>query len=337
MAVQATWGSNRLYISSVAAAARPYLDFFHFYMNSTTDAAFATGPGSYNASDNTYTNGRWARIEAANSSRRVGARELDSASNTALTVNVYTPQTWQTAAVSFIEATRRESWINGNITDKGVDTNSRTPGTLNYTLLGSLPDNTLASNSVSYAEISRWDVTGFTEANRNALVTRLNTLVESEYPNPRTVNEDAAEPWTGKLVRYWPLTTNSDLADAAGSADTWLVTGTVNTSGVGHPSVATYSAASALYPDMEPLYYGATLLASKTNIEYAVWLGTAFNTQPDASGVNGTTDSLGVFQFPGVGFAGVAADPAVVALYWEEGNPAVDRSLIVKTTLVEDV
>ena len=86
---------------------------------------------------------------------------------------------------------------------------------------------------------------------------------------------------------------------------------------------------------MEPLYYGTTLLENKTNIEYSVWLGTAFNTEPDSSGVNGTTNASGVFQFPGAGFSGVATDPAVVGLYWTEGSdPVVDRSLIVKTTLV---
>jgi hypothetical protein len=88
---------------------------------------------------------------------------------------------------------------------------------------------------------------------------------------------------------------------------------------------------------MSPLYYGTTRLDNKSNIEYAVWLGTAFSTEPDSYGTDGTTDASGNFVWPGSGFSGAVSDPATVALYWEEGSdPVVDRSLIVKTTLVED-
>jgi len=54
------------------------------------------------------------------------------------------------------------------------------------------------------------------------------------------------------------------------------------------------------------------------------------------SGSAATTDASGNPVIP-AGAYGAASDPVTLSLYWEEGSaPVVDRSLIVKTTLVED-
>ena len=100
---------------------------------------------------------------------------------------------------------------------------------------------------------------------------------------------------------------------------------------------------------LEPLYYGATPLANKTNVEYLVtpgWQsihgtaeveGVAYETLD--FGIDGTTDANGVFVRPASDASlGAPNDQVTLHLYWEEGtDPIVDRSLIVKTTLVEDV
>ena len=182
--------------------------------------------------------------------------------------------------------------------------------------------------------MSHWDITGFTEANLDALVERLNTLVVGKVPNPRNVADDTGEPWTGKLVHYWPLTTNSDIADVVGGVENLSVVGTVNTD-LEHPDVEAYSATVELYLSTEPLYYGQTLLANKTGVKYKVTLGqTTLDSDVLASGINGTTNGSGLFVLPAPIGEGVASDPVFLHLYFEEGNPAVDRSLIVKTTLV---
>jgi hypothetical protein len=104
-------------------------------------------------------------------------------------------------------------------------------------------------------------------------------------------------------------------------------------------SITSYSSGAAvdLYPDVEPLYYGGNLLANKSNIEYRVSAGhTGIDGLTLVSGVNATTDGSGVLQLPLPVNDGEATDPVTLALYFEEGSdPVVDRSLIVKTTLVE--
>jgi len=97
-------------------------------------------------------------------------------------------------------------------------------------------------------------------------------------------------------------------------------------------------------PSVQPLYYGATLLANKTGIEYKVTNGhTNLTGTTIGFGTDGTTDASGNFILPAsdnldAEFNTPALnDPVTLHLYWEEGtDPVVDRSLIVKTTLVED-
>ena len=96
-----------------------------------------------------------------------------------------------------------------------------------------------------------------------------------------------------------------------------------------------------LKPSVEPLYYGATLLASKSNISWKVISGhNDLNGTVIASGIaNATTDAAGLFVLPSniIGSEGVEAGTQVLlSLYWEEGNPAVDRSITMKTTLVAE-
>jgi len=100
------------------------------------------------------------------------------------------------------------------------------------------------------------------------------------------------------------------------------------------PSTAT------LIPDVSPLYYGTTRLDNKTGIKWAFTAGqTTLTGNVLGSGVAGTTDASGNFTPDGPNdWDSSPVDTAgMLSLYWEEGSdPVVDRSLIVKTTLVED-
>ena len=334
MAVQAAWGAtNYLQVGSAAGATRPFLD--HAWSSQSSLAvgcAITSGENAASSTNNSYILGYNASLGA------VLGRVRDTANASINAVNVISAATWSPIAAAFISDTLTEAWANADTVNKGTLSHvSRSPTGVGTTRIGAWWDGTLSSSANSWAEISRWDITGFTEANRNALVERLGTLVGSEVPNALSVNEDAAQPWTGKLVRYWSLETNSgaSLEDKAGSVDTLAVTGTVNTSGVAHPTVETYSPASSLYPDVELLYYGATLLANKTGIHFRVTNGhTSLDGELLAEGTNATTDEFGVLQFP-LAFSGTAADPVMVMLYWEEGTvPVIKHSVIHKTTLI---
>jgi hypothetical protein len=92
--------------------------------------------------------------------------------------------------------------------------------------------------------------------------------------------------------------------------------------------------AADLYPAVEPLYYLGSLLANKTGIKYLITAGhTDLAGEAIAFGSTATTNGSGVLTLPAP-VDGIENGNITLHLYWEEGNPAVDRSLIVKTTLV---
>jgi hypothetical protein len=132
---------------------------------------------------------------------------------------------------------------------------------------------------------------------------------------------------SANLWGYWPLD-GSNLNDASGNARHLTEVGTVPTS-----TDEPFEAGTQYIPTTSPLYYGANLLANKTNIQWSLTAGISdLGGDILSSGTNGTTNASGVFQHP-AGAYGALNDPVTLSLYWEEGNPAVDRSLIVKTTL----
>ena len=252
------------------------------------------------------------------------------------TVSTYSADTWTHVCGAFLLDTNYGSYVNNS---SGYNTGSaQVPGTTAFSRIGSDFNAGVGNANNSFAEYSAWNIAGLSEANIDALVSRLYTLNSGNIRNPQAINAETSQPYTGKLLNYWPLDNNTTgIEDVVSTAD-WVATGTVSTSAIAHPDVDTYSAVT-LYPAMEPLYYGATLLADKTGIEYSVVEGHAvLGGEPVTYGSNGTTDGSGNFVWPGAGFAGSAADPVTVHLYWEEGtSPVLKHSLIYKTTLVEDV
>lgn len=147
--------------------------------------------------------------------------------------------------------------------------------------------------------------------------------------NPETI-------FGADLVAYAPMDDSDALLYDPARDISWTNGGSVVYSS-DNPTVDAPATTNAI-PLMEALYYGATRLDNKTNIQYLVTGGhTGLDGTVLASGTNGSTNASGVFSFPAEETFGAVDDPVTVHLYWEEGSdPAVDRSLIVKTTLVAD-
>ena len=81
------------------------------------------------------------------------------------------------------------------------------------------------------AEISVWNTSGMSGANVTSLDAKL-----FAGQNPITINAESSQPWTGKLVAYWPLTNTSDLGDASGNGHTLTMQGTLTNFG-SHPTI----------------------------------------------------------------------------------------------------
>jgi len=339
MAVQASWGStNNLRINSAAGATMPYLD--HTWVYSTVDivgTALVSG----------------ASTSTANESRAVCSRSVNPTWGGRITdsggialnaepTNTLTNSQWNSVAVAFIADNRTEGWVNGDTANKAVNTTTRVGGTAAFTQVGAMLDGTFSSTSGNYAEESRWDITGFSEADRNALIVRLNTLVGGKVIDPRTANADSGEPWSNRLLRYWTLKDNSidGREDKMGSGNDFTINGTVNTSGVAHPDVAVFGAGVArLIPSLPALYNGAILLASRTGIQFVITDGhTGIDGLELAAGVSGTTNASGIFILPeAITIDAEADDPITVKLWWTEGSdPELTHSVVHKTTLVAE-
>lgn len=166
------------------------------------------------------------------------ARERDTSNIFAQLTDGALAATWRNMSGVFIGDTHRELYLNALTLAETAGTRVLNAQTI--TRIGGWPDSTLMQSGWIMAELSIWDVTGFTSTDRQDLHDRLRTTNgSSEYPDARTVNEDAAEAWTGVLVRYWKFEDNTDLTDLVGGTETFTATGTVNTGT--HPSMEAYT------------------------------------------------------------------------------------------------
>ena len=333
MSVSASWGStNHLEIASGAGSGVATLDHAWAYISTLTLGTFLTSGNANTTIDNV----RWGRIETDGAVRafvsQAGVSSLSPSTGTCAV------DTWNAVAAAYISATHTASYCNGAFQELSGHV-SRDPGTINYTRIGASFTGTYSGSGWRYAEVTRWNITGFSAQDRQDLIDTLRTPVSGEIPNPRSVSEQIGQPWTGRLLRYWPLTTNSDLSDEMESGDNFSAVGTVSTD-ANHPVVAAYAGSVSYYPVVEALYDGAILQANKSGVSYVVRKGTTVESPVVASGTNATINSDGILVLPSpVTDSGDEPlsnnEPVLLSIYWEEGNPAVDRSLIVKTTLVE--
>jgi hypothetical protein len=271
------------------------------------------------------------------------ARAYDGTISQAISSATNVDNAWFNISAAFISDSSRIIYLNG--ANKEKNTVTRAVSGLTESVIGHVPGSAVNYGTAhSYAELAVWDVSAMSEAEVDSLASRCATLVGGQVVDPRTINADAGEPWTGKLLHYWSLvdTTSDGINDKIGAAN-WSITGGV-TADAAHPDVAPFSESTPVTVSTEPLYYLGNLLSNKTNLFFKVTAGQAdLGGTVLGVGTNGTTNGSGIFVLPesvtlqdDEGLPPSADDPVFLHLYWEEGNPAVDRSLIVKTTLVAD-
>ena len=225
-----------------------------------------------------------------------------------------TKNTWIPVVVVVASATSRTVYWSSNANSESSTADIGSVPTIRYLRVGVTKRHTetatVGADNMLIARVARWHGVALTSQEVQDFM-------------------DGTVPQQASLWGWWPMEDDS-LTDESGNGRTLTVVGTV-ASNTDDP----YTSAASLVPVASPLYYGATLLANKTRIEWELNSGhTGLAGELLGTGTAATTDESGNIQIP-AGAYGTAADPVTLSLYWEEGtDPIVDRSLIVKTTLV---
>lgn len=134
---------------------------------------------------------------------------------------------WHHAAVAFVSTTLREAWVNG--ANKGTNTTSITPGAADRVRIGLTPSGVDAYPG-GLAEVSFWDLTGFSSTDRDNLVAAL-----ASGDNPLNLTAAAGQPWTGKLLAYWIDSANT-ITDLSANGRHMTLNGTLTNFG-SHPTI----------------------------------------------------------------------------------------------------
>lgn len=155
------------------------------------------------------------------------------------TAGTHANNTWFHLAGMFLAANSRKCYYNSTAST-ATNATSLTPNAPDRTRIGIDKSTGFAwSNAGGLAETSIWDLTGFSVANSDSLVALLYGAGGSPGNaggNPLNITAQAAQPWTGKLIAYWPLTSTSDLADATGNGHLMSMIGTL-TNHASHPTI----------------------------------------------------------------------------------------------------
>lgn len=138
-------------------------------------------------------------------------------------------QTWYHMSGCLVSTVRREARISGG--NMAFESTTCDPTASDCVSIGSNLGNEVMDAASGIAEVSLWNLTGFTEANRGSLDAKL-----AAGENPLNITAESGQPWTGMLVAYWPLTTHTDLADASGNGHTLSTLGTLSTF-ASHPTI----------------------------------------------------------------------------------------------------
>jgi hypothetical protein len=232
MAVTNINGTTQTITGAFAYDTLPYMAFgWMRHPTTSAGALYATGELDGQSSQS-----RMLGATNGTGSYQIWSRTTTTA--TASNVDNTLNDTWRAISGAWIASTERHTRLNAL---SNINTSTRALEAQTASRIGSWMDGGVTQVSWSYAELSLWDVAGFTTQQIQDLHDRLRTADGGgDFPDARTVNEDVSEAWTGKLVRYWKLEDNTDLADYMGSGNTWSITGTVNTAT--HPPIAAYSA-----------------------------------------------------------------------------------------------
>jgi Concanavalin A-like lectin/glucanases superfamily len=148
--------------------------------------------------------------------------------------------TWFHMSGEMISTTSRAVLLNGS--GRGTNTNSVTVTTANSVYIGAGIISPFLWNATGgIAEISIWKCSGMTTGNMDSLAVKLyNGGAAGAGGNPININAETAQPWTGKLAAYWPMTNTSTLTDSSGNGLTLTMIGTL-TNFASHPTIEAVS------------------------------------------------------------------------------------------------
>jgi Concanavalin A-like lectin/glucanases superfamily len=168
---------------------------------------------------------------------KVQAIMYDTTTYTESTASTNSPSgSWFHACGQYVSTSSRNALLNG--ASKGSNTTTTSPAASDRIYISQMAvDNSLMGATDGIAEISLWDCAGMTAGNMDTLAGKLyNGGAAGAGGNPLNITAEAAQPWTGKLMAYWPLTSTTDLADASGNSKTLTMQGTL-TNFASHPTI----------------------------------------------------------------------------------------------------
>jgi hypothetical protein len=258
--------------------------------------------------------------------------------------------TWSHLAGAFVSATSRECWVDGG--NKGSDVTSISPSAPDITRIG-VSASTISPwmTAGALAEVSFWNLSGFTATDRDNLAAKL-----AAGENPLNINGESGQPWAGAMLAYSSLRTTADITDESGGGFDYSMTGTLTAFG-SHPVVdriipataGSYAAAGAAAATLLGLVLAAGAAAGSygvTGANATTLVGRVGQADPGTYAVTGAAadtatarleaTGLGVYSLAGAGATTVYGSPNVVLVadpggYAVTGAPATtmaDRSLV---------
>jgi hypothetical protein len=161
------------------------------------------------------------------------ARTVSGGPVVALAADAFAANTWFHGFAAFVAINLREARLNGG--SLGTNTNNRDPDAPDIFTIGSRNGGgTPWTAAGGICSVSLWDLTDFDETERTALAAELATLDEGVAPDPRDVDAQVGQPWSGMLLAYWRLADSTDLDDLVGANDLTM-NGTLTTFGTASP------------------------------------------------------------------------------------------------------
>lgn len=178
------------------------------------------------------------------------SQDVNNGSVVSATTGVEAPnETWfSVQGVKQVSSTTIQVWLDGANNDSSglasgaLDVDEVTVG---RSLLGNSFD-----SAWGLAEVSFWDVNGFTNTQLGNLATQL-----AGGANPLALNTQGGQPWGGTLMAYWRLQDNADLNDLSGAGEHLSTVGTLSTFGT-HPPVDPVPGAGATRTNLSLLGVG---------------------------------------------------------------------------------
>lgn len=219
------------YLQRLSAVYDTYPFIISVWVNQPTiTAAYAVSIGQQATSD--HVRGQMI-VESANAFLALtrSTASVFAASTTTLATN-----TWSLGFGEFIATNSRAASVNG--ANRGTNTGSISPNASDSLFIGRRQGATDSPfpAAAAIAEVSIWDGTGMSDANRASLHSKLyNGGAGGAGGNPININAEVGQPWTAKLEAYYINSANA-ITDLSGNGHDLTMVGTLTNFG-SHPNI----------------------------------------------------------------------------------------------------